>query len=112
MQTDIVAISVAFSKNLDRDPRVTFMAVNSGLGFWIKSLFNGRFSNMPAIRLMGKAGKRRKGTDGEIANWMKRVRVFKHLKGHDILWKDIKYVRDIYFNAFEFVKMGKMTRGF
>lgn len=102
--------SKTFEKNLGRDPRVSFMAVNNSFVFWVKSLLRGKFNTSPCIRLMGKAGERRKGTPEEMARWQKRVRIFKWTKGYNLLWKDITYVRDVYFDSFEPVRAGKMTR--
>jgi len=96
--------------NLDRDPRVSIMAVNNGFGFWLKSLFKGKFATLPGVRLTGKAGKRRQGTPEELELWQNRVRHTRRLKGHALLWKDIAWVRDIYFDTFEPIYMGRMTQ--
>ncbi|WP_409428635.1 hypothetical protein [Mycobacterium sp. SMC-11] len=45
--------------NLDRDPRVCVMAVDSGLVFWLRSLLTGRFRKAIGVRLYGTAGPRR-----------------------------------------------------
>ena len=96
--------------NLQFNPRVCVMVVNNGKLFWLKSLFRGRFDSPPGIRLMGKAGEKRKGTDQELAQWQKRVKPFRKLKGYGLLWKDLKDVRDIYFHDFEPVHVGVMSQ--
>jgi hypothetical protein len=96
--------------NLQLNPRICVMAVNAGKWFWLKSLFRGRFDSPPGVRLIGHAGKKRQGTEQELAQWQKRVRPLKRLKGYDLLWKDINEVRDIYFDDFEPVHAGVMTR--
>ena len=96
--------------NLQTNPRVCIMAVNAGKFFWLKSIFRGRFDTPPGVRLMGRAGEKRKGIDWELAQWQKRVKIFKKFKGYDLLWKDLTDVRDIYFDAFEPVQAGVMTR--
>ncbi len=98
-------------RNLAHDQRVCVMALNNGLLFWLKSLFTGRFKKPVGVRLMGVAGKRREATPEESARWMKRVRPFRGLKGHDLLWKNLKHVREIHFDSCEPIRMGKMTRG-
>ena len=45
------------SKNIERNPRICILAVNSDLRLWQKSLFAGRFETPPAVRLMGSVGK-------------------------------------------------------
>lgn len=98
-------------RNLKHNQRVCVMALNNGLLFWLKSLFTGRFKKPVGVRLMGSAGERREATPEEGARWRKRVRIFRGLKGHDLLWKNLKYVREIHFDSFEPIRLGKMTRG-
>jgi S-methylmethionine-dependent homocysteine/selenocysteine methylase len=43
------AISSQLSQNLDRDPRVCVMAVDSGKRFWLASVAGGRFTEPPAL---------------------------------------------------------------
>ncbi len=98
-------------RNLSHDQRVCVMALNTGMLFWLKSLFTGRFKTPVGVRLMGVAGKRREATPAECARWKKRVRLLQGLKGHDLLWKNLKHVRDIHFDSYEPIRAGKMTRG-
>ena len=97
--------------NLQSNPRVCVMAVNAGKWFWLRSLFRGRFNSPPGVRLMGRAGERRKGTDQELAQWQKRIKPLKKFKGYDLLWKNMTDVRDIYFDGFEPIEAGVMTKG-
>ncbi|MFC1532764.1 pyridoxamine 5'-phosphate oxidase family protein [Thermodesulfobacteriota bacterium] len=97
--------------NLQSNPRVCVMAVNAGKRFWFMSLFRGRFDSPPGVRLIGRAGEKRKGTDQELTQWQKRIRPLKKLKGYDLLWKDLNYVRDLYFDGFEPIHAGLMTKG-
>jgi len=99
------------TKNLARDQRVCVMAVNSGRWYWLKSLFRGRFATPPGVRLMGRVGEKRKATEEERALWLKRVRPLRWLKGHDLLWSDMRYIREIRFQTFEPLSTGVMTRG-
>jgi hypothetical protein len=50
---------VNMSRNLERNPRVCILAVNSNPTFWQKSLLAGKFETPPAVRLMGPVGKKR-----------------------------------------------------
>lgn len=98
------------ARNLDKNPRVCVMAVNTGFGFWLKSLFKGKFSSMPAIRLTGIAGKRRAGTKEEIGQWLHRVKHFRKFKGYELLWKHMKHVREINFDSAIPISVGQMSR--
>ena len=101
---------VHMSRNLERDPRVCILAVNSNPQFWQKSLVAGKFETPPAVRLMGSVGKKREGTEEEIAMWQNHVKLARGTKGHDILWKNMRMVRDIQFDSFEPVSGGEMTQ--
>jgi hypothetical protein len=101
---------VHMSKNLERNPRVCILAVNSNPTFWLTSLVDGKFETPPAVRLMGSVGKKREGTIEEIAMWQDHVKPAHGTKGYDILWKHMRMVRDIQFDAFEPVSCGEMTQ--
>jgi uncharacterized protein len=101
---------VHMSRNIERDPRVCILAVNSNPQFWQKSLVAGRFESPPAVRMMGSVGKRREATAEEIALWQDHVKLARGTKGHEIMWKDMRMVRDISFDSFEPVLCGEMTQ--
>lgn len=102
--------ATALPKNLSRDNRVCVMAVNSSRVFWLRSLLKGSFDSWPAIRLVGTAGERRPATEKEIRLWQRRVRKAHRLRGHDLLWRNMKSARDIQFSACYPVNLGKMTK--
>ena len=58
---------------------------------------------------MGVVGEKREATEQEIAQWQKKVEAASQLKGYEILWKNMRTVRDIYFDSFEPVHTGSMT---
>lgn len=97
------------SDNVDRDPRVCILAVDSGKWFWFRSLLGGRFIAPPGVRLVGTAGPRRPATDEEKQRWLRRVRAVRRLRGHRLLWSDLEYVRDLEFTGSEPVRLGRMT---
>jgi hypothetical protein len=101
--------TLGMRKNLDKNGRVCILALKTSKWLLLKSLFFGKFSEPPAVRLIGTAGERRKATDAEIRAFRKRVSLFRMLRGHDMLWKDLKYVRDIAFDSFEPVHVGALT---
>jgi hypothetical protein len=97
-------------ENLEKNPQLCVLAVNSSRLYWLKSLVRGRFKQAPAIRLRGRAGATRDATDEEIALWQKRVRSVRFTKGHKLMWRCMRTVRDIEFDGVEPVNIGEMTR--
>ena len=94
--------------NSKQNKNICVLGVNSSKRFWIKSLFKGRFSNHPAIKLYGLMGEKRKATTDELRALKRRMRFTKSLKGHQYLWNNMFYVRDISFHKAEPMKLGKM----
>ena len=97
-------------KNLEKNQRICVLAVNSSRGFWLKSLYKGKFTAFPAIRLYGNIGKKRPAKEEEIATFRKRIKPLRRLKGYNLLWGDFKYARDIQFDSYEPVFAGEMTK--
>ena len=102
---------VNMSKNLARDPRVCIMAVQSDANYWGTALMEGIFRVPPAVRINGRVGEKREAIPEEIDMWQKKVEFTKGMKGYEILWRDMRHVRDIEFDDFNPVLMGEMTRG-
>lgn len=98
------------SQNLDKDPRVCVMAVDTTKRFWLTSLARGRFGLPPAMRLTGTAGPRRAATVEEQRRWLRRVRPIRRLRGHELLWGTLTRVRDLEFDETVPVRLGAMTR--
>ena len=88
------------------------LAVDSGVLFWLKALFTGRFSRPPAVRLRGRAvGPAREATEAERALWLRRVRPLRFSRGHRLLWSNMRHARDVVFEEVEPVNAGAMTAG-
>lgn len=98
-------------RNLDRDQRICVLAVTGGFLYTLKALFKGRFDTPPGVRLMGRAGARRIATDEEMKQWQARIKPFRRFKGYNLLWKDMRYVREVTFETFELLRLGVMGRG-
>ncbi|MBT3714432.1 MAG: pyridoxamine 5'-phosphate oxidase family protein [Anaerolineae bacterium] len=96
-------------RNLEGNQQVCVMAVDSGVGFWLKSLLRGKFASPPAVRLYGKAGELRPATEKEIQRWQRRVRRVRFTKGHTMMWKKMRMGREVEFTRIEPVHMGEMT---
>ena len=97
------------ASNLKKNQRICIMAVNIGTWYMLKGLFRGRFDRWPGIRLYGTVGQNRLASPQELDRWLIRVKRFKRFKGYDLLWKDIRTVRDIHFTDFEPLHLGPMT---
>jgi hypothetical protein len=91
--------------NFEKNNKICVLAVNTSRWFWLKSLIVGRFASPPAIRLHGVAGTLREATEEEIARWQKRVKRVGFSKGHAIMWRNMKMVRDLEFTGIEPVHM-------
>ncbi len=98
------------AKNLERDPRFALLAVDNSLEFWIDSMTEGSFGQPPGIRLAGAAGVRRLATKEEIKHFQRFTKPLSHLKGHDMLWGNTKWVRELHFDQVDPLRVGPMTR--
>jgi len=78
-------------RNLERNNRVSVLAVNSDITFWRKAIFDGTFETPPAVRLTGTVGKKREATTDEIAAWHTCIEFARGTKGFDLLWKKHAY---------------------
>jgi len=100
----------ALAINLTHYKRVCVMAVNSGKWSLLKSFFRGKITTPPGVRLMGTAGDRRKATEQEMDQFKKRFRMYRMFKGYNLVWGNLKYVRELRFDAYEPVRIGALTR--
>ncbi len=101
----------ALARNVKHNPRVCVLAVNSSRLFWYRSLWQGRFGKAPAVRLLGAVGDRRQATAIEMELFHRKLKPFRRLKGYQMLWQNMKTVRDISFDGFKPVQCGAMTQG-
>jgi len=97
-------------RNLERDQRFAVYAGRSDAAIWLKSMLRGRFDELIAIRLLGRAGKKRPVQEDERARFLKRMRLFRFTKGYRLLWGDFRFARELTFDGFELVQAGEMTR--
>lgn len=87
----------------------TIMAVNDGKWFWLKALLRGQFKQPPAMRILVKLGELRPATEVEAQKFKRRVRIFKHSKGHAMMWQDMANIREFEIIEYKPVYIGKMT---
>ncbi|MBB5189117.1 hypothetical protein HNQ57_003417 [Zhongshania antarctica] len=101
----------ALGENIDQNPNICVMAVRAGFVYWVKSLFLGRFTSPPGVRLYGQASAIREATAQEISLIEKRVAPTKFLKGSRMLWSGFTHVRDIKFSSYRPVTYPVMMEG-
>jgi hypothetical protein len=99
------------ARNLQNDKRICVLAVHASRWMLLKSLVLGRFTSLPAVRLIGVVGEKREATAEEMRLFHRRVGRFHFLKGYDRLWSRLRYVRDVTFDAALPVHAGVMTHG-
>jgi hypothetical protein len=96
--------------NFKDNQRISILAVNSGLWYWLKSIRSGRFPSLPGVRLHGRVGDRRPARVPEIDEWRERVKGARKTKGYKLIWEKLAHVRDIEFDSVEPITAGMMTR--
>ncbi len=94
------AFSKAMPKNFEHNKRVCLMGVNSSKTFWLKALYKKTFDSAPAVRLFGEVSDAREATSEEVMRLERSIRLTSKLKGHQMLWGDLRQVRDISFDRF------------
>ena len=90
--------------------KACIMAVNTSIMYWLKSLFYGRFASPPATRLLVTLSERRKISEQEMAQFQRKVRPFRRLKGYKHMWSSASFVRPFTIDQVIPVSIGKMTR--
>ena len=103
--------TAALPRNLARDARVCVYAERSGYLSMLWALLRGRFSRPIGVRLYGRAGPRRRFTDAERAQSLRRMRAVSWTRGYKRLFGQVTHARDLTFYGFEPIQTGELTRG-
>lgn len=103
------AFNVQLAANVDRDPRVTILAVNSGPIMWGKSFLKGRFLSPPGVRLVGTVGAQRRSTTQEVQRFHRLVGRLLRTKGGQRMWGSLPIIRDVTIERVLPIWMGEMT---
>jgi uncharacterized protein len=101
----------ATARNFQQDKRICILAVHTSRWLFFKSLLLGRFISPPAIRLAGTVGEKREATPEELKLFHRRVGRYSFLKGYDLLWSRLRFVRDVTFDTALPVRAGVVTAG-
>jgi uncharacterized protein len=101
--------------NLERDSRITVLAVDMRKTFWVLSFFLGHYTHPPAVHLYGTVGEKRPATPEELAqfrnHWLVKAISIVGRRGYKVGWEPLTEVRDIRFDSFEPCDMGTMSKG-
>lgn len=97
------------SDNLDQNKNVCVLLVNTGILFWLKSLYANKYKKPPGIKLIGSAGNKRNASEEEIELLRNKIKPFKIFKGYPTIFGNLSYVRDITFTDYFMINTGKMT---
>ena len=96
--------------NIERHPRVTILAVDSGRLMWLRSLARNQFVAEPGVRLIGVVGPARESTPTEIHRFQSVVGPLLRTRGGQTLWGRLPRVRDVTVEDVELLSVGPMTR--
>ena len=105
------AYSKVMPRNFETNKSIYLMAVNSSPVYWIKSLFLGKFKTSPAVGVFGEVSEPREATVEEISKLEGSIRMASKLKGHNLLWSDLKIVSDMKFTSFSPAIYPEMCEG-
>jgi hypothetical protein len=105
------AYSQAMPANLAHNPRICLMAVTISPRLWLPALLKARFDAPPGVRLFGEVGPQRDATQTEIDELARSIKATRRLRGHQLLWGDLRRVRDMRFDGFAPVSYPVMCEG-
>jgi len=109
--------SVNMGNNIKTNNKICIMGINAGLTTILKGILFKKLREPVGVRLWGTAGEKREATIEEMEGLHRRIQsalpifggIIRHLNGYKKLWGDMKYVRDIEFARYEYVKFGRKT---
>jgi hypothetical protein len=99
------------ARNLDNNPQVTILAVDSGRLMWLRSLLRGAFVRPPGVRLTAEVGRPRPSTPDEIKQFHRVVGPMLRTRGGRLLWSRLPRVRDLRITSVTPLSIGPMTSG-
>ena len=97
------------TENLNANPDVNILAVDSRKLFWLKSVFSKRFNTPPAIRLIGRVSPRRQATAEDVKFCLDNVTYLKRFGASKKLGNRLKHLREIEFTRVDVLNIGAMT---
>lgn len=98
------------SNNVEQNPKVCILFVNTSRLFWFRSLLKNKFLQPSGFKLMGTAGNKRQATETEKVRFEKIIKRLRKLKGYQTLWANHEYVREIKFTEYYPLNTSEMTK--
>jgi hypothetical protein len=96
---------------LDAGGRFELLFVDPRLRRWLPGLVRGRLDRLVAARLSGSALPRREATEEEATRWQRRVRLVSWTRGYELLWREMRFVQELRFDALVPIRFGAMPHG-
>jgi len=96
--------------NFEHNKKVCVMAVNMSKWPFMKFFLSGKLREPFGVRLIGTVGEKRPATPDEMDAFLAKVRPYRFFRGHKLLWRKLRDVRDITFDSFEPVNFGALTK--
>ena len=98
------------AKNIDNNPNICILLINTDVFFWLKSMFIGKFTQPAGFKLLGTAGPKRAATLEEITAFRSIIKPMKPFKGYHSLWSDLSFVREVELTSYFPINTGRMTQ--
>jgi uncharacterized protein len=97
--------------HLAANPKVCILAMHLTKWAFLKGMVRGRLTELPGLRLHATLGLRREATEEEIDNFLRRMSWLKPFKGYDLLWSQMRHVREVRVHGADALTIGPLTRG-
>ena len=104
-------LNARLARNVDADPRVTILVVDSSRRTWARGMLRGRFDPPPGVQLRAIVGSRRAAAPAELARFRDAVGPLARTRGGRALWADVRHARDVQIEAIRWVRLGSLTSG-
>jgi uncharacterized protein len=97
------------AENVQANPRVMILGVDSSKPMWLVSLLRGRFVRPPGVRLTATVGARRPSTEEERKRLHSALGPLVRTPGGRLLWQNLPYVRELSIDSVVPLRIGRMT---
>jgi hypothetical protein len=95
--------------NVERDPQITILAVDSSRTMWLRSLLRARFVSPPGVRLEATAGELRRSRPDEIRAFQRVLGPLLFTRGGQKLWGRLPVVREVEVSSVGWLDLGDLT---
>ncbi len=102
-------LNARLAHNVDGDPRVTILIVDSSRRTWARGFLRGHFQEPPGVQLQATVGPRRTAAPKEKERFRAAVGPLVRTRGGGLLWADLEHARDVDVQAVRWVRLGRLT---